>query len=190
MGVLARAIYALHARLSNPTRRWPRAAVERMELDLPAGRLNGIPLGGPLDALRSLGPATGIARIGRVGLDLHYSHLGLEVGLWEGEIVHFRLMMSPSAWFRPTPFTPAAVHVVVPGGRSFLLGRETTERALREWLGPPASAEETDVYGPSRSLSFHVGRCLVDAFTDLPGGRVIEIEVGGQAASSPGPGRR
>lgn len=180
--LLSRAFYALNARLFNPTRGWPPAQPGRLELDLVAGTLNGIALGGPLEALRPLGPSSGFSRIGRGDFDLHYGGLGLEVGFWEGEIVHFRFILSPAAWFTPTPFTPSSLRIVVPGGRSFLLGAETTERALGDWLGPPDDAKVTDVFGPSRSLSFQTGRCVVDAFSDLPTGRVIDFEVSERAA--------
>jgi hypothetical protein len=175
--LLARAIYALNGRLFNPTRRWPPSAMDRLELDLAAGTLDGIPLGGPLEALRPLGPATGLHRIGRQGFDLHFGRLGLEVGFWEGEIVDFRFVMAATAWFPPTAFAPASLRVVVPGGQAFVLGPETSERALGDWLGPPEQAEDVDVYGPSRSLTFQAGRCCVEVFADRPSGRVVDLEV-------------
>jgi hypothetical protein len=159
---------------SDPTRDWPAGTVSALEFDEASGRLNGIALDAPISAAMALGPADA-ASGGRDDADLDYHTLGLQVGCFEGVVVHFRVIVDPvtRASAGERAFQPGELTLRT-GGRTLRLTRQTTEQDLIAQLGPPV---ETGPVVGDRVHTFLLERSMIDTYHDTASGRLLELTV-------------
>ena len=129
---------------ADPTRAWTRTPGHVPRFDLGAYTLDGVPLGGPLERLRALGPAEGVQvdPSGREG-DLEYPSQGLAVGVGDGRVESYELFFQEAPGASDQAFTAYRGHVTL-GGDTVPLSAATTEAELRALLGEPYWRDSDD----------------------------------------------
>jgi hypothetical protein len=173
---LFRALGRLKTRYRSPTRSWPPTAVPHLFYDMGTRALCGVPVDAPLEALKCFGPADWFYG-NNEDLDLYYYQLGLIVGLWQGEIVSFEVLLHPElcpgrAWH---PFAAGRLTLCSAADVQRDPTGTTSEREVLSLLGAPA---ETGPIQGQRVHSFIVAGNFIDTYHDPESGRLVRIELG------------
>jgi hypothetical protein len=172
--LLFRAMDRLWVRYWTPTRHWPAGSVTRLSYDLRHRALCGVPIDAHLEALRSFGPADWFSRHGE-GLDLYYYRFGLVVGLWQGHITSFEVILDPHA--NPEPwhsFTPGRLTILTLADLRRDLTRTTGQQEVLALLGRPF---KTGPVAGQRVHTFITAGNFIDTYHDPNTGRLVRIEL-------------
>ena len=150
----------------NPTREWGHDPHRRLELDLDANALSGVPLGAAFERLEFLGPA----QRSRSNPDLwEFSPLGVAAEAEDGRLVALFVLPIPDEHFRVEPYTGT----VSIGGRPVPVSWLSRERDVVRAFGEPTRRDEDDV---ETVLFYELGR--VEWQIELtPEGRIKTIAV-------------
>jgi hypothetical protein len=135
-----------------------------------------VPLDAPLEALKSFGPADWFDGDNE-DLGLYYYQLGLIVGLWQGEIVSFEVLLDPRlcpdrAWH---PFAAGRLTMRSTAELPRDFTATTSEREVLSLLGAPS---ETGPIQGQRVHTFIVAGNFIDTYHDPESRRLVRIELG------------
>ena len=184
MDPIGRLIYGavdrIRVRLGNPTRRWATSAVTSLLYDMQFQSLNGVRVDVELQALRPFGRADWFITL--AGLDLYYYRLGLIVGMFEGRVTSFEVILDPDKCpdHAGHPFAPGRVTVRTPSGQTRDFTRSTGQHEVLQFLGTPT--ETGPVIGQTVHTFIETGN-FIDTYHEPNTGRLVRVEFC-EAASS------
>ncbi|MDQ3458176.1 MAG: hypothetical protein M3498_02550 [Deinococcota bacterium] len=158
-------------RIGFPSSNWQEDAYRRLELDLSAETLCGVPLGAEMDALSFLGVAED-RRLAHQGT-LVYFRRGLVVTIRAARTAGYTAVFEPPGEGDPDYIQPFA-GVVFSGARVLGLSGSATEEAVTSLFGVP---QERKLYEEGSELGYERGDTVMDVKLN-PEGRLASLYLG------------